>query len=110
MADQGATLITMDVPESTPRGAFVSGAGTLSSSLRAVGCLVEGTDVGETKANVQVAGIALGLLGATVTAGATLQANASGALTADVTADSDLECAVALEGGAAGELRRVKLI
>jgi len=108
MADQGATIITMTVPASTARGAFVSGAGTKSATLRAVGCLVEGTDSTETKAAVQIGGTALALFGATLTAGALLQANASGALIANATAG--LECAVALEAGASGELRQVKLI
>ena len=111
MSDQGAIIITMDVPASTARGAFVSGAGTLSASLRAVGCLVEGTDASETKTAVQIGGTALGLFGATITAGAILQADVDGNLIAVVqTGDTDLECAIALEGGVDGELRRVKLL
>ena len=108
MADQGGVFITMTVPASTGRGIFVSGAGTLSAVLRAVGCLVEGTDSTETKANVQVGGTALGVFGGTITAGQTLQADADGNLV-DCT-DAELCCAVALEGGADGELRRVKLL
>ena len=62
MAGQGEMLITMDVPESTARGLFVDGAGALSATNKAVGCLVEGTDAGELKASVQVAGTAFGVL------------------------------------------------
>jgi len=109
MADQGAIIITMDVPASTARGAFVSGAGTLSATLRGVGCLVEGTDASETKTAVQIGGTALALFGATITAGAGLQSDATGALIADITT-TDLQCAVALEDGVSGELRRVKLL
>jgi hypothetical protein len=112
MSDQGAVIITMTVPESTGRGIFVSGAGTLSASLRAVGCLVEGTDAGETKAAVQISGTALASYAETISAGDKLVSDASGQLaiaTGDAT-DNGLICAVALEGGDADELRRVKII
>jgi hypothetical protein len=111
MAGQGEVLITMSVPASTPRGAIISGAGTLSATLRGVGVLVEGTDASETKASVQISGTALVLLGATLTAGAMFISDASGkavAHTADTDAvdgDDDLVCGVLLEGGDSGELR-----
>ena len=105
MAGQGEMLITMDVPESTARGLFVDGSGALSATNKAVGCLVEGTDAGEVKASVQVGGTALGVFGATITAGQSLQADADGNLIVAV-ADG-LICAIALEGGADGELRTV---
>ena len=109
MADQGAIIITMAIPASTARGSMVSGAGTLSAVLRAVGCVVEGTDSTETKGAVQIGGTCLAIFAGTVAAGATLQADASGELIADVTT-TDMHCAVALEAGSAGELRRVKLL
>jgi hypothetical protein len=110
MSDQGAVIITMTVPESTGRGLFVSGAGTLSATLRGVGCLVEGTDAGETKAAVQISGTALASLAGTTTAGAHLCADAAGQLVVKSTEADDLVCAIALEGGSADELRRVKII
>lgn len=114
MADQGATIITMNVPASTARGTAISGAGTKSATLRSVGVLVEPTSASETKAPVQIAGTALALLGTGgATAGAPLKANASGALIAATTGagnDDHLICAIALEAGSAGELRRVKLV
>ena len=109
MADQGATIITMAIPASTARGSMLSGAGTLSATLRAVGCVVEGTDSTETKGAVQLNGTCLAIYAATITAGDSLQADASGELIADVVA-TGLQCAIALESGVANDLRRVKLI
>ena len=109
MADQGAVIITMAIPASTARGTMLSGAGTKSATLRAVGCVVEGTDSSETKGAVQIGGTALALLGATLAIGVTAQANAAGVLIADVTTTS-LQCAILLEAGVSGDLRRVKLI
>ncbi len=111
MAGQGEMLITMDVPESTPRGTLISGAGTLSATLKAVGVIVEGSDAGETKANVQVGGTALVLCGATLTAGALVVADAAGeaiVFTEDtdaVNGNNHLVCGIMLEGGADQELR-----
>jgi hypothetical protein len=112
MAGQGEMLVTMDVPESTPRGSFVSGAGTLSAVLKGVGVIVEGTDAGETKASVQIGGTAPAIYSETITAGASLKSDATGELaiaTGDAT-DNGLVCAIALEDGAANELRSVKLV
>jgi hypothetical protein len=116
MSDQGAVIITMAIPASTARGSMLSGAGTLSATLRAVGCVVEGTDATETRGAVQIGGTALALCGGTIAIGGLATANADGKLIAHVE-DTDavdgtdhLACAVMLEAGADGELRRVKLL
>jgi ABC-type amino acid transport substrate-binding protein len=112
MAGQGEVIVTRSVPASTARGLFVSGAGVLDAAARAVGCLVEGTDANETKAAVQLTGTALGVLAGETSAGDILKADAAGKLavaTGDAT-DTFLICAVALEAGAADELRSVKLL
>lgn len=112
MAGQGEVLVTRSVPASTARGLFVSGAGVLDATERAIGCLIEGTDADETRASVQISGTALGVLAETVVAGERLKADAAGKLavaTGDAT-DNSLICAVALEGGAVDELRSVKIL
>ncbi len=104
MADQGKTLITMTVPSTGTRGELISGAGTLSATLRAVGVLYDDAD-GATKGPVQTAGTALVVLGATLTAGADVQSDANGAAIAAV--DDGLVCGVLLEGGISGDLRNM---
>jgi hypothetical protein len=113
MADQGKTCITMTVPASTARGLAISGAGTLSATLRAVGVLYDSTIAGETTGNVQIAGTALATFGGNVTAGAPLKSDATGKLVVATTGaanDDHLICATAMEAGAANELRRVRII
>ena len=112
MADQGKYVRTMPVPASTARGRVISGAGTLSATLRGVGILYEPSSSTESTGRVQLGGTALGLLGGVVTAGARLKSDAAGALvvaTGDAT-DNSLIMAVALEAGASGELRDVKIL
>lgn len=113
MADQGKVLISMTVPESTARGVAISGAGTLSATLRGVGILYEPSDAGEVLGQVQISGTALALIGTgDCVAGDRLVSAADGSLivaTGDAT-DNSLICAVALEAGAAGELRKVKIL
>ena len=111
MANQD-NLITMTVPESTARGALISGAGTLSATLRAIGVLEEPTDAGETKQAVRISGTALALYGATITAGKVCKSDANGKLVevAGDGSDDYLACALTIDAGADGELGRVKVL
>lgn len=110
MADQGKVTITMTVPESTAYGSAVSGAGTLSATLRAVGIMADSTAAGVTTGPVQIGGTALGIASGSVTAGAHLCATATGALVVQSTEADDLVCAIALEGASDGEMFKVKII
>lgn len=78
MADQGKISITMTVPASTARGTFISGAGTLSASLRSAGVMEDSTSATQTKAPVQITGTCLIKAGAAFSAGASLVSDASG--------------------------------
>ena len=111
MAGQGEIIITRTVPASVQaRGTFISGlaTGAYSATLKGIGCVVEGADATELKTAVQINGTALALFGATITAGQELQADVDGNLI--VCVDDGLQCAIALEGGADGELRSVKIV
>lgn len=113
MADQGKVLISMTVPQSTARGCAISGAGTCSATLRAVGVLYEASDAGQTTGQVQVYGTALATAGGNVTAGAPLKSDANGKLIAATTGagnDDHLICAIALEAGADEQLIDVVLV
>jgi len=110
MADQGKDLITMTVPVSTARALFISGAGTLSATLKAVGILYDSTDSTQSKGQVQITGSALITLAETLTAGALVVSDAAGKAAAHVE-DTDiadgndhLVRAILLEGGDAEEL------
>ena len=78
MADQGKISITMTVPASTAKGTFISGAGTLSASLRSAGVMEDSTDSTQTKAPVQITGTCLIKAGAAFSAGASLVSDANG--------------------------------
>lgn len=121
MADQGKVVIAFAAPESTARGLFISGAGTLSATLRPIGALYEPTDAGETVGQVQVGGTCKLVAGTGgVTAGASLVSASDGtavvatALTVDtsdagvvadpVLGNAHLVRAIALESASAGEL------
>lgn len=110
MADQGKAVITLSLAVATARGTFVSGAGTKSATLRAVGVADDETTSANELAPVQISGTALGLLGASLSAGAVCMSNASGALIAVTSGNEQLACAVLLEGGSSGELRNCKLL
>jgi len=110
---QGNTLITITTAETVTRGEFVSGAGTLSATLKPIGVCY---DIDGTDCMVAISGTALVELGATLTAGALVVSDANGKAIAH-TEDSDvvdgndhLICAILLEGGDAGELVNAKLI
>lgn len=114
MADQGAVEITMTVPGTAVRGNLVSGAGTFSATLRAVGVVADDAD-GATTGRVQVSGTALVKLAGTLSAGDQFIMDASGDAAAHTTGsstvdgDDDRVAGVLLEGGAVGELRRAIL-
>jgi len=106
MSDQGKVLITMTVPESAAFCTAVSGAGTKSASLRAVGLMADSTAAGVTKGPVQISGTALGIAAGVITIGDRLKSDADGKLavvTGDAT-DNGLTMAVALEGAAAEDI------
>lgn len=114
MADQGKTLITMTVPAAGVRGNLVSGAGTFSATLRAVGVMTDDADAAVIGV-VQTAGTALVKLAGTLAAGALFVMDASGDAAAHVE-DTDavngndhLVAGILLEGGDVGELRRAVL-
>lgn len=112
MADQGKTVISMTVPESTGRGRIISGAGTLDAALKGTGVLYEPSDAGQTLGQVQVAGTCPVVLGETLTAGAICRSDADGAAVATAGDGSDdfLACVLLLEGGDADELVEAKII
>lgn len=108
MADQNKMMITSTVPTTAVRGNLVSGAGTFSATLKAVGVCTDDAD-GASKGALQIGGTAFVKLGATLTAGATIKSDASGdAVASDV--DHNLICGVLLEGGNSGELCRAKIL
>ena len=112
MADQGKVVITHIVPTaSTIRGTAISGAGTLSASLRGVGLLDDLSDAGVVKDSIQISGTALGVAGEVITSGMLLASDADGKLI-DVTAGSEhLGFCVAMEAAAAEDvLFNVKII
>lgn len=112
MADQGKVLVTHPVPASTARGLLISGAGTLSATLRAVGVTYEGTSSTETNGQVQMGGIALVQGSGAISAGTPCRSDAAGkavATLADGT-DADLTCCIPLETMADGQLTRCKLV
>ena len=109
MSDQGKIVITMPVPAETPRAKLISGAGTLSASLRAVGVLYDSTGENQAIGQVQIGGTALVTLGANLSAGATVKSDASGDAVASST-DHSLMCGILLDGGPTGELRRMRII
>jgi hypothetical protein len=112
MADQGKTLITMTVPSTAVRGNLVDGAGAFSATNRAVGIVYDDAD-GETTGAVQTSGTGLVKLGATLSAGDLVVADASGDAVGhtedtDVVNGTDhLVCGILIEGGNSGELRRM---
>jgi hypothetical protein len=106
MADQGKVCITMTAPASSARGTILSGAGTKSATLAPAGVLYDSTESTDTLGEVQIAGTCKVLLGGTVTAGAAVKSDASGAaIAATLGTDDGLVAGIMLEGGAAGELR-----
>jgi hypothetical protein len=115
MADQNKMMITSTVPTTAVRGSLVSGAGTFSATLRAVGVCTDDAD-GASKGPLQIGGTAFVKLGATLTAGTLIVSDASGNAIAN-TEDTDvvngtnhLICGVLLEGGNSGELCRAKIL
>jgi len=106
MSFQGNTLITMTTASTITRGEILSGAGTLSATLRGVGVCYDITD---TDCVVAIDGTVLIELGATLTAGATVKASATGKAVASST-DHNLIVAVLLEGGVSGDLVAAKVV
>ena len=105
-------VITMTVPTAVAvRGTAISGAGTLSASLRGVGLLDDQSAAGVVIDGVQISGTALGVAGEVITAGMLLASDADGKLI-DVTAAAEhLGFCVALEAAAAEDvLFNVKII
>jgi hypothetical protein len=113
MSDQGKVNITMTVPVSTAYGSAISGEGTVSATLRAVGLLDEETDASTVLGPVQISGTKLGIAAEAISIGDRLKSDADGKLavvTGDAT-DNGLTMAVALELAAAEDvLFRVKIL
>jgi len=110
MADQGKVVIRRAIPASTARGLLLSGAGTLSATLRAIGVVYEGTDATETAGQVQISGTALVTSSGTIAAGKLCASDANGKLVAVSAGSEHLGMAVTLEASSAGELVSCKLI
>lgn len=111
MADQGKIMITMAIPASTARALAISGAGTLSASLRAIGVVHSGTDADQTSGPVQIGGTALCTAGEAITAGQLVVSDAAGKMIAVSVGSEHLAMAIALEAAAAdGVLFDAKLI
>jgi len=112
MADQGKILITMPIPASTARGLLISGAGTLSATLRAVGVTYEGTSASETIGQCQIGGIALVQGSGAINAGVPCRSDAAGKAVASAAdgSDADLVCCIPLETMADGVLSRCKIV
>lgn len=110
MSDQGKVMITSVVPTAVSvRGLAISGAGTFSATLKAIGFAYEQSDAGIVIGPVQIAGTCLAVAGEVITAGEDLQSDADGKLITAV--DDGLHCAVALEAGSAEDvLFRVKIL
>ena len=113
MSYQGNTLITITTASTVTRGEFVSGAGTLSASLKPIGVCY---DIDDTDCIVAINGIALVELAETLAAGVLVTSDGNGKAIAHVE-DTDgvdgtdhLTCAILLTGGDSGELVAAKLI
>ena len=113
MSFQGNTLITITTASTITRGEFVSGAGTLSATLRPIGVCY---DIVDTDCIVAISGTVLVELAATLTAGALVTSDAAGHAIAHVE-DTDavdgtdhLACAILLAGGDDGDLVAARLI
>ena len=112
MADQGKVVITSVVPTAVQtQGIAISGAGTLSATLRPVGVLADSSAAGVVAGPVQIGGTALASCGESITAGELCASDASGQLIS-LTAGSEHLCfCIALEAGAAADvLISVKII
>lgn len=115
MTDQGKTVITMTVPASSAYKTAVSGAGTKSATLKAIGFMDDSTGAGVTTGPVQIAGTTLAIAGAQISAaGTSLKSDANGKLVAATVGSGDeyhLICAIALETAAAdGVMFAVKIV
>jgi hypothetical protein len=111
MSDQGKQMITSVVPTAASvRGLAISGAGTFSATLMAVGFAIDSSAAGVVIGAVQIGGTCMAVCGVSaITAGADLQSDGAGKLIAAV--DDGLACAVALEDGSAEDvLFRVKIL
>lgn len=112
MSYQGNTIITMTTANTITRGELISGAGTLSASLKPIGVCY---DIVDTDCQVAISGTVLVLLAATLTAGALFISNGDGHAIAHTTGtdavagDDDLVCGIILVGGDSGELVTAKL-
>ena len=113
MSYQGNTLITMTTASTVTRGELVSGAGTLSATLKAVGVCY---DIDGTDCVVAISGTALVELAGTISAGTQIVSDANGKAIAHTTGsstvdgDDDLVCGVLLEGGVSGDLVNCKIL
>ena len=103
----------MTVPASSGYKTAVSGAGTKSATLRAVGLMDDSTDASTTTGPVQISGTSLAIAAEAITVGDRLKSDADGKMavaTGDAT-DNSLIMAVALEAAAAEDvLFAVKII
>lgn len=111
-ADQGKVLITRAVPASSAVGTAISGAGTTSATLRAIGFMSDSTDATETVAPVQIGGTCKAIFGASIAAGKVCKSDANGKLVevAGDGSDDYLACAISLESGSDTELHDVKIL